>query len=165
MPTIAKIVPCLWFDTQAEEAVTFYVGIFEKSRIRSITRYGDEGREVHGQKPGTVMTVAFEIEGVAFTALNGGPHFRFNEAISLQVMCETQEQIDRYWSKLSAGGDETAQRCGWLKDRYGLSWQVVPAVLAEYLADEDPARAGRVMTAMLGMKKLEIEALKDAHAG
>ena len=165
MPTIRTIVPCLWFDTQAEEAATFYVSVFERSRIERVARYGEEGQAVHGRKPGTVMTVAFELAGQPFTALNGGPHFKFNEAISLQVMCETQDEIDRFWSKLSAGGDEKAQQCGWLKDRFGLSWQIVPVVLPDLLGDPDPAKAGRAMKPMLAMKKLDIAKLKQAHAG
>ncbi len=165
MPTIRKIIPCLWFDSQAEEAAKFYVSVFERSRITGITRYGTEGQEVHGGKPGSVLTVAFELDGQPFTALNGGPLFRFTEAVSFQVMCETQDEIDRYWSKLSAGGDEKAQQCGWLKDQYGLSWQVVPAVLPALIGDPDPAKAGRVMKALLPMKKLDIQALKQAHAG
>jgi predicted 3-demethylubiquinone-9 3-methyltransferase (glyoxalase superfamily) len=164
MPTIQKIIPCLWFDSEAEEAAQFYVSVFERSRVGRVTHYGEEGQEVHGRKAGSVMTVAFELEGVPFTALNGGPHFKFNEAISLQVMCETQDEIDRYWSKLSAGGDEKAQQCGWLKDRYGLSWQIVPALLPDLLADPDQANAGRVMNAMLKMKKLDIAKLKQAYA-
>lgn len=165
MPTIQKIIPCLWFDSQAEEAAKFYVSVFERARIVRITRYGEEGQEVHGQKPGSIMTVAFELDGEPFTALNGGPHFKFNEAISLQVMCETQDEIDRYWGKLSAGGDETAQQCGWLKDRYGLSWQIVPALLPDLVGDPDRVKAGRVMKALLKMKKLDITTLKQAHAG
>jgi len=165
MPTIRRIIPCLWFDSQAEEAAKFYVSIFERSRITGLTRYGTEGQEIHGGKPGSVLTVAFELDGEPFTALNGGPLFRFTEAVSFQVMCETQAEIDRYWSKLSAGGDEKAQQCGWLKDKYGLSWQVVPAVLPALIGDPDPAKAGRVMKALLPMKKLDIQALKQAHAG
>ena len=165
MATIQKITPCLWFDEQAEEAVNFYISVFKNSRIVTVSRYGEAGREVHGKPPGTVMTVAFELDGQAFTALNGGPIFKFNEAVSFQVMCETQEEIDRFWAKLSAGGDEKAQQCGWLKDKFGLSWQIVPAVLAGLLADRDPVKAGRVMKAMLKMKKLEIAALKKAYAG
>ena len=153
MPTIRKIIPCLWFDSQAEEAAKFYVSVFERSSITGITRYGTEGQEIHGGKPGSVLTVAFELDGQPFTALNGGPLFRFTEAVSFQVMCETQDEIDRYWSKLSAGGDEKAQQCGWLKDQYGLSWQVVPAVLPALIGDPDPAKAGRVMKALLPMKK------------
>jgi predicted 3-demethylubiquinone-9 3-methyltransferase (glyoxalase superfamily) len=165
MPTIRKIIPCLWFDSQAEEAAKFYVSIFERSRITGLSHYGKEGQEVHGGKPGSVLTVAFELDGQPFTALNGGPLFHFTEAISFQVMCETQDEIDRYWSKLSAGGDEKAQQCGWLKDKFGLSWQVVPAVLPALIGDPDPAKAGRVMKALLPMKKLDIQALKQAHAG
>jgi predicted 3-demethylubiquinone-9 3-methyltransferase (glyoxalase superfamily) len=165
MPTIRKIIPCLWFDGQAEEAAKFYVSVFERSRITRLTHYGEEGQEVHGRRPGSVMTVAFELDGEPFTALNGGPLFKFNEAISLQVMCETQEEIDRYWSQLSAGGDEKAQQCGWLKDKYGLSWQIVPADLPDLFDDRDPARAGRVMKALLTMKKLDIRALRQAYAG
>jgi len=165
MPCVQRITPCLWFDTQAEEAVRFYTSIFRNSRIVSISRYGAAGHEVHGMPAGTVLTVAFELEGQAFTALNGGPVFKFNEAISLQVGCETQEEVDYYWERLSAGGDERAQQCGWLKDRYGLSWQVVPSVLIAMIQDPDPARAGRAMTAMLQMKKLDIDKLKRAVAG
>jgi len=165
MPVVQKITPCLWFDGQAEEAVGFYTAIFGNSRIVSVSRYGEAGREVHGQKPGTVLTVAFELDGQAFTALNGGPVFKFNEAISLQVSCETQEEVDYYWERLSAGGDERAQQCGWLKDRYGVSWQVVPTVLIAMIQDPDPARAGKAMTAMLQMKKLDIDKLKRAVAG
>jgi predicted 3-demethylubiquinone-9 3-methyltransferase (glyoxalase superfamily) len=166
MATIqTKIIPCLWFDNQAEEAARFYASVFDRSRITKVTHYGEEGKEVHGQKPGTVMTVAFELAGVPFTALNGGPHFKFSEAISLQVMCENQDEIDRFWSKLSAGGDEKAQQCGWLKDKYGLSWQIVPAGLPEMVGDDDPKKAGRTMNAMLKMKKLDIAKLEQAHAG
>ncbi len=165
MPTIRTIIPCLWFDDQAEEAANFYVSVFERSRIERVTRYGREGQEIHGRKPGTVMTVAFELAGQPFTALNGGPIFKFNEAVSLQVMCETQDEIDRHWTKLSAGGDAAAQQCGWLKDRFGLSWQVVPVVLADLIGDPDPAKAGRAMKAMLAMKKLDIAKLQQAYAG
>jgi predicted 3-demethylubiquinone-9 3-methyltransferase (glyoxalase superfamily) len=165
MATFQRIIPCLWFDDRAEEAAAFYVSVFERSRIGRISRYGEEGHDVHGRQAGTVMTVAFELDGVPFTALNGGPHFKFNEAISLQVMCETQAEIDRYWEKLSAGGDPKAQQCGWLKDRFGLSWQVVPAILPDMVADRDQAKAGRVVNALLKMKKLDIAALKKAAAG
>jgi predicted 3-demethylubiquinone-9 3-methyltransferase (glyoxalase superfamily) len=165
MPTIHQIVPCLWFDRQAEDAATFYVYVFERSRIKRVSRYTEAGREVHGQKPGSVMVVDFELEGQPFTALNGGPQFKFNEAISLQVMCETQSVVDAYWEKLTSGGDEKAQQCGWLKDKFGVSWQIVPAILPELLVDPDSARAGRTMNAMLKMKKLDIEALKKAHSG
>ena len=162
MPVIQKIAPCLWFDDQAEEAVEFYMGIFRNSKMVRVSRYGEAGREVHGKPAGTVMAVAFELEGQAFTALNGGPMFTFNEAISFQVACETQEEVDHYWAKLSEGGDEKAQQCGWLKDRFGVSWQVVPTLLIEMLSGPDAAKAQRATKAMLQMKKLDIEALKLA---
>ena len=165
MPAIHSIVPCLWFDGQAEEAATFYTSVFPRSRIVRVSRYPEAGHEVHGREAGSVMTVAFELDGQPFTALNGGPHFKFNEAISLQVMCETQDEMDRYWTQLSAGGDEKAQQCGWLKDKFGLSWQVVPALMADLVGDRDPAKAGRVMVAMLKMKKLDLAKLKEAHRG
>ena len=164
MPTFQRITPCLWFDDQAEEAAKFYTSIFKNSKITSITRYGEAGREVHGRPPGSVMVAAFELDGQAFTALNGGAIFRFNEAISLQVHCETQEEVDHYWKKLSAGGDPAAQQCGWLKDKYGLSWQVVPKILLELLSDSDPAKSQRAMTAILQMKKINIAELKRAVA-
>jgi predicted 3-demethylubiquinone-9 3-methyltransferase (glyoxalase superfamily) len=165
MATLQKIIPCLWFDGQAEEAATFYVSVFERSRITRVAHYAEQGQEVHGRKPGSVMTVAFELDGMPFTALNGGPQFTFNQAISLQVMCETQEEIDRYWSKLGAGGDAKAQQCGWLRDKYGLAWQIVPGILPDLVGDRDLAKAGRVMGAILKMKKLDIATLKKAHAG
>src|SRR5713226_10585420 len=165
MRVVQKITPCLWFDDRAEEAVEFYTSIFENSKIVNVARYGEAGHDVHGKPAGTVMTVAFELDGLAFTALNGGPMFKFNEAISFQVNCETQEEVDYYWDKLSEGGDERAQQCGWLKDKYGVSWQVVPTVLPKLLNDPDPAKSQRAMTAMLQMKKLDIDALKRAHAG
>jgi predicted 3-demethylubiquinone-9 3-methyltransferase (glyoxalase superfamily) len=162
---IRKISPCLWFDNQGEEAAKFYTGIFKNSRIVNIARYGEAGREVHGRPAGSVMTVAFELDGQRFTALNGGPIFKFNEAVSFQVDCETQEEVDYYWDKLSDGGDKKAQQCGWLKDKYGPSWQIVPRVLIDMMSDSDPARSGRAMTAMLQMKKIDIAALKRAYAG
>lgn len=164
MPRVQRIAPCLWFDSQAEEAAKFYTGIFENSRIGKIARYGEAGREVHGRPPGSVMTVAFELDGQPFTALNGGPIFKFNEAVSLQVNCETQKEVDYYWERLSAGGDPQAQQCGWLKDKYGVSWQVVPTALPELLTDRDTAKSQRAMTAMLKMKKLDIDQLKRAAA-
>lgn len=160
-----KITPCLWFDTQAEEAARFYCGIFPNSQIRHISHYGEAGHEIHRKPAGSVLTVAFELDGQGFTALNGGPDFRFNEAISLQVGCATQEELDRYWDKLSAGGDQAAQQCGWLKDKYGLSWQIVPAALTEMMCDADPEKSGRVMAALLQMKKLDIATLKRAYDG
>lgn len=165
MPTMQKITPCLWFDDQAEEAARFYTAIFENSRIGTIARYGEAGREFHGKPPGSVMTVAFELDGHPFTALNGGPVFKFNEAISFQINCETQEELDHFWDKLSQGGDAKAQQCGWLKDRFGVSWQVLPAVLPQLMGGDDPAASQRVMTALLQMKKLDIAELKRAYAG
>ena len=156
-----KITPFLWFDNQAEEAAKFYISVFKNSRITRVTRYGDGGP---GPK-GTVMTVAFELDGQAFTALNGGPMFKFNEAISFQVNCETQADVDYYWDKLSEGGDKQAQQCGWLKDKYGVSWQVVPRVLLEMIQDPDSQKSQRAMEAMLKMKKIDIQALKRAYAG
>ena len=165
MPKIQKITPCLWFDTQAEEAAKFYTSVFDNSRIVNTVRYGEAGYEIHKRPPGMVMTVEFELSGQTFTALNGGPMFKFNEAVSLQIMCDTQREVDYYWEKLSQGGDKNAQQCGWLKDRFGLSWQVVPTVLPKMLADPDPETSERVMTAVLKMKKLDIDALKRAYAG
>ena len=164
MQHMQRITPCLWFDDQAEEAAEFYVGIFPNSRIGRIARYGEAGREIHGKPPGTVMTVAFELDGNPFTALNGGPVFKFNEAISLQVNCASQKEVDHYWEKLSAGGDEQAQQCGWLKDKYGVSWQIVPTALPELLSNPDPKKSQRAMQAMLQMKKIDIETLRRASA-
>jgi len=155
----------LWFDDQADEAVKFYTGIFRNSRITNVARYGEAGHEIHGKPAGTVMVVAFELDGQGFTALNGGPIFKFNEAISFQVDCETQEEVDYYWEKLSEGGDEKAQQCGWLKDKYGVSWQIVPTVLPGMISDPDSAKSQRAMKAMLQMKKLDIDALRRAYAG
>lgn len=159
-----KITPCLWFDHQAEEAAAFYTGIFPNSRITSVSRFPDAGQEVHGQPAGSVMTVSFELDGQPFVALNGGPAFHFSEAVSLQIHCVDQADVDYYWDQLSAGGDERAQQCGWLKDRYGLSWQVVPTVLLALMQHPDPATTRRVMQALLQMKKLDIEGLKQAAA-
>jgi len=164
MATIHRIAPCLWFDHQAEEAARFYTGIFKDSRIVSISRYGAAGHEIHGRPAGSVMTVAFELQAQPFMALNGGPQFKFNEAISLQIHCETQEELDYYWSRLTAGGDLTAQQCGWLKDRYGVSWQVLPVALLEMMKQLGE-RADRVMTALLRMAKLDVAALKRAYDG
>lgn len=157
------ITPCLWFDSEAEEAARFYTSIFKNSRIGKIARYGKEGFDIHGRPEGTVMTVEFEINGQTFTALNGGPVFKFNEAISLQVHCDSQEELDLYWEKLSAGGDKNAQQCGWLKDKYGLSWQIVPAILPRLITDADAAKSERVMKALLQMKKLDIKRLQQAY--
>jgi predicted 3-demethylubiquinone-9 3-methyltransferase (glyoxalase superfamily) len=158
-----KITPCLWFDTPAEDAAKFYTSIFDNSRIRHVSRYGKAGREVHGKEAGSVMVVEFEIDGQVFTALNGGPQFKFDEAVSFQVMCETQAEIDYFWSKLSAGGKEGP--CGWLKDKFGLSWQVVPSALLQMMSDADGAKQDRIMNAVLKMKKFDIAHLKQAYAG
>jgi len=165
MPKIQKINPCLWFDNQAEEAAKFYVSVFEGSKIGRISRYGEAGKETHKKPAGSVMTVEFELDGHPFTALNGGPDFKFNEAISFMVHCETQAQIDYFWEKLGAGGDPAAQVCGWLKDRFGVSWQITPAEMGAWMADPDRAKAERTMTALLTMKKLDLAALKKAHDG
>ena len=153
-----RITLFLWFDNKAEEAARFYTTLFKNSKIESISRYGKEGFDIHGQKEGTVMTVSFSINGQSFTALNGGPIFKFNEAISLQVFCDNQAEIDHYWNKLSEGGEEG--QCGWLKDKFGLSWQVIPAILPELL--RNPTKSGRVTEAFLKMKKFDIEKLKNA---
>jgi predicted 3-demethylubiquinone-9 3-methyltransferase (glyoxalase superfamily) len=162
MQNIRKISPCLWFEKQGEEAARFYTAIFKNSKITEISRYGEVGKEIHGQQPGSVMTVAFELDGQSFTALNGGPVFKFNEAISFQVDCADQEEVDYFWNKLSEGGDPNAQQCGWLKDKFGVSWQVVPTILPELLNDPDHENSQRVMSAVLQMKKIDIEALKRA---
>ena len=156
-----KITPFLWFDDKAEEAVSFYTSIFKNSKIVKIARYGDAGAQVSGRPKGTVMIVAFQLDGQEFMALNGGPQFKFTEAISFVVNCQTQEEVDEYWEKLSAGGQEV--QCGWLKDKYGLSWQIVPTILGEMLSDPDPKKAERVMKAMLQMKKIDIKGLKQAY--
>lgn len=165
MATFDKITPCLWFDDQGEAAATFYVATFPNSKINHVSYYGEAGKETHGRPPGSVLSVAFELDGQTFTALNGGPIFRFTEAISLQIHCDNQAEIDHFWETLSAGGDPKAQQCGWLRDKYGLSWQVVPTALPSLLADPDRAKAGRAMTAMMQMKKLDIAALQRAAAG
>jgi predicted 3-demethylubiquinone-9 3-methyltransferase (glyoxalase superfamily) len=158
-----KIIPCLWFDDKAQEAVKFYASIFKNSNIGDVICYGKEGYEIHGREAGTVMTVDFEIEGQKFVALNGGPIFKFNEAISFQVHCETQKEVDYYWEKLSEGGDEKAQQCGWLKDKYGISWQIVPIVLGKMLQDKDAKKSQRVMKTLLQMHKLDIQTLRQAY--
>ena len=156
-----KITPFLWFDDKAEEAVNHYVSIFRNSRILGVSRYGDAGSKVSGREKGTVMTVAFELEGQPFVALNGGPVFTFSPAVSFVVSCETQQEIDELWEKLSAGGE--MEECGWLKDKYGVSWQVVPAIIGEMMSDPDPVKSERVMQALLQMKKLDIAGLKKAY--
>ena len=162
MPRIAqKITPFLWFDNQAEEAVNFYTSIFENSKIGSAARYDEEGSKAAGRPKGSVMTVAFQLAGQDFLALNGGPVFKFSEAVSFVVNCESQKEVDHFWEKLSAGGEEV--QCGWLKDKFGLSWQVVPTVLSEMLQDKDAQKAKRVMAAMLKMKKIDIAELRRAY--
>ena len=156
-----KINPCLWFDDKAEEAAKFYVSIFKNSKLGNITRYGEAGAEVSGRPTGSVMTVTFEIGGQEFVALNGGPHFKFSEAISFMVKCETQKEIDEMWEKLSQGGKEG--QCGWLKDKYGLSWQIVSPVWDEMLRDKDVKKSERVMKAILQMSKPDIKTLKQAY--
>ncbi|MDB6095383.1 MAG: 3-demethylubiquinone-9 3-methyltransferase family protein [Verrucomicrobia bacterium] len=163
--SIQTIVPCLWFNDNGEEAARFYAGIFKNSKITAIARYTDAGKEHHGHKEGDVMTVEFQLAGQTFVALNGGPHFKFNEAISLQVMCDTQAQVDHYWDKLKKGGDSKAQMCGWLKDRFGVSWQIVPRMLPALMLGKDPDKRQRAMAAMMKMKKLNISALKRAAGG
>jgi predicted 3-demethylubiquinone-9 3-methyltransferase (glyoxalase superfamily) len=160
-----KITTCLWFDSNAEEAVAFYTTVFKNSKIKDTTRYGEAGKEIHGKPAGSVLTIAFELEGREFLALNGGPLFKFNEAISLIVNCETQQEIDYYWERLKQGGDERAQQCGWLKDKFGVSWQVVPTALQKMITDPDSAKVQRVMQALFPMKKLDVNALKRAYEG
>jgi predicted 3-demethylubiquinone-9 3-methyltransferase (glyoxalase superfamily) len=158
----SKINPCLWFDTQAEDAAKFYCSVFKDSRMGRISRYVEEGQEIHGKPAGSVMAVEFELEGQKFAALNGGPHFKFNQAISFQIHCKDQQEVDYFWTKLSEGGGEGP--CGWLKDKFGLSWQVVPDVLFEMLMDPDQAKVKRVTKAFLQMKKFDIAELKRAFA-
>jgi predicted 3-demethylubiquinone-9 3-methyltransferase (glyoxalase superfamily) len=165
MQISSRISPCLWFDSQAEEAARFYIGIFKNSRVVFISRYGKAGREIHGRPPGSVMAVSFLLDGEPFTALNGGPVFKFNEAISFQVRCDTQEEIDDFWDKLGEGGDETARQCGWLKDKFGVSWQVIPRAIDQMMSSEEPERSERVMAALLKMKKLDLEQLQRAYRG
>lgn len=162
MARLAIIQPCLWFDDQAEEAARFYTGIFPDSAIGTITRYTDVGQEHHGKPVGSVLTVAFTLAGQPFVALNGGPVFRFNEALSLQVLCETQDEVDHYWHHLTEGNPAAAMECGWLKDRFGLPWQVVPVRLTELLADPDAEVVRRVTRAMFAMQKMDIASLERA---
>ncbi len=157
------ITPFLWFDSQAEEAANFYVSIFEDAAVTSVSRYGEAGKEIHGRPPGSAMVVNFRLRGQAFMALNGGPHFTFSEAVSFMVHCATQAEVDHFWARLGEGG--APGRCGWLKDRYGISWQIVPDRLGALLQDEDRAAAGRAMNAMLAMGKIDIAALERAFAG
>jgi predicted 3-demethylubiquinone-9 3-methyltransferase (glyoxalase superfamily) len=159
-----KITPFLWFNDQAEEAVKFYVSIFKQSKILKIARYNEAARKASGRPKDSVMTIEFELDGQRFLALNGGPNFKFNEAISFVVHCETQAELDRFWKKLSADGGQEIE-CGWLKDKYGVAWQIVPAILGDLVSDPDPEKSQRVMQALLKMKKLDIKKLKSAHAG
>jgi predicted 3-demethylubiquinone-9 3-methyltransferase (glyoxalase superfamily) len=157
-----KITPCLWFDDKAEEAMYFYVSIFKNSKVGYVTHYGDEGAKISGRPKGSVMTVTFELDGQEFMALNGGPQFTFSEAVSFIINCESQEEVDELWEKLSEGGEKGP--CGWLKDKYGLSWQIVPTVLSEMMQDKNPEKTNRVMGALLQMKKLDIKRLQQAYA-
>jgi predicted 3-demethylubiquinone-9 3-methyltransferase (glyoxalase superfamily) len=160
-----KIRSNLWFDTEAEEAARYYTSIFKDSKLGGITRYGNVGQEIHGKPEGSIMTVEFELNGQSFVALNGGPNFKFNEAVSFEIVCEDQAEVDYYWEKLTAGGDPDAQQCGWLKDKYGLSWQVVPRGWEDMFNDPDRSKSGRAMEAMFQMKKLDIAALERAFNG
>ncbi|GGA06540.1 VOC family protein [Dyella caseinilytica] len=157
-----RITPFLWFNDNAEEAAHFYVSVFENSRILSSTRYGKEAARASGQREGLIMTIAFELDGQKLTALNGGPSFSFTPAVSLVVNCHSQDEVNHYWNQLSSGGDPAAQRCGWLKDRFGLSWQIVPTQLIDYLSQPDPAKAQKAMQAMLKMKKIDLAVLQEA---
>ena len=163
MAKLQRISPCLWFDNQAEEAAQYYTGIFKNSSIKTITRYSSAGFETHKKQPGSVMVVRFELDGQLFSALNGGPDFKFNEAVSLEIHCETQEEIDYYWQRLTAGGDPAAQICGWLKDRYGVSWQVVPANVDKLFEDPESPGTQRAMEALMKMKKIDMAELQEAH--
>ena len=165
MAITQRITTTLWFDNNAEEAVNYYVSIFKNSSRGRVSYYSEEGHDIHKMPAGAIMTIEFELDGKRFTALNGGPIFKFNEALSLVINCDTQEEIDYYWDKLTAGGDEQAQQCGWLKDKFGLSWQVVPTILAEMMADADQAKADRVMRAFMPMKKFDIATLQHAYDG
>ena len=162
MATTQKITSNLWFDNQAEDAARFYTSIFKNSSIGRISRYGKEGYEIHGRPEGSVMTVEFWLDEQGFVALNGGPHFKFNEAVSFIINCEDQQEVDHYWNNLTQGGDEKAQVCGWLKDKFGLSWQVVPKILPELVNDADPEKAGKAMKSMMQMKKIDIATLEKA---
>ena len=165
MPNFQRISPFLWFDSQAEEAAKFYVGSFKNSKLGKVSRYTEAGQEIHGRKPGSVMTIDFELEGQQYTAINGGPMFKFTEAISFMVHCDNQEEVDYYWDKLTQDSDPQTHQCGWLKDKFGVSWQVVPKQLFELMNDPDRAKAARATQAMLQMKKLDIEKMKQAAAG
>jgi predicted 3-demethylubiquinone-9 3-methyltransferase (glyoxalase superfamily) len=165
MARVQKITPCLWFDHQAEQAAKFYVSIFGESGIDTVTRYGNDSAEKLGKAAGSVLTVTFRLEGQSFTALNGGPRFPLSPAFSLVVHCESQDEIDRYWEKLGAGGDPTWQACGWLQDKFGLSWQIVPEAFLAMMTGNDPIKTDRAMNAMMRMKKLDLPALQRAYEG
>lgn len=165
MSTVQRIAACLWFDGQAEQAANYYVSVFPNSRIRQVARYPAVGQDIHGHAEGTVMTVDFELDGTPFTALNGGATFRLSEAVSFQVMCANQQEVDYYWERLGQGGDPAAQVCGWLKDQFGLSWQIVPTVLPGMVADYQSEASKRAFAAMMQMKKMDIAALERAYAG
>jgi predicted 3-demethylubiquinone-9 3-methyltransferase (glyoxalase superfamily) len=165
MASIKSMANCLWFDGQAEDAAKYYVSIFPNSRITQITHYGKAGQDEHQKEPGSVLTVSFELDGSRFVGLNGGPNFKFNEAISFEIGCDTQQDIDYFWNKLTAGGDPAAQVCGWLKDKYGVSWQVVPTIMYQMLEGSPTPASERVMAAMMKMKKLDLATLEQAFAG
>lgn len=165
MPTPQRIQPCLWFDHQAEEAARFYADIFPNSSVGLITHYSDVGQKEHGRQPGSVMTVSFTLDGQAMLGLNGGPLFKFNPAVSLMINCDTQDEIDHYWQRLGEGGDPAAQQCGWLADRYGVSWQVTPRLWEQFHTSANTAGARRAMQALMGMKKLDIAQLQAAFDG
>ena len=164
MKNAQKITPCLVFDGQAEQAARFYVSVFKNSKITRMTHYSEAGQEIHGQQPGSVLTVEFELDGQPFIGLNG-PQFKFSEAISFTILCDTQQEVDHYWNNLKEGGDEQAQQCGWLKDKFGVSWQVTPRVVFEMLSSPDAAKSQRFMAALMQMKKLDIAALQRAYDG
>ena len=165
MAQVQRITPFLWFDTQADEAAKFYTSVFKNSRIVRVSKYPNAGQEAHHKPAGSIMTVDFEIEGQRFTAINAGPEFKFTEAVSFVVHCKNQEEIDYFWEKLGAGGDPKAQQCGWLKDRYGLSWQVTPEILLDMINDRDEEARTRAFSAMMKMKKINVAELKRAFAG
>ncbi len=165
MSVTTRIRPCLWFDSQAEEAANFYVSVFPNSRIVKIAHYGEAGVDVHGRPPGSVMTVEFELDGTPIIALNGGPIFQFSPAVSLEVHCDSQAEIDHYWARLSEGGEPAAQQCGWLADRWGMSWQIVPRGFADMIPETPTPASERAFSAMLGMKKLDWAALQRAYEG
>jgi predicted 3-demethylubiquinone-9 3-methyltransferase (glyoxalase superfamily) len=165
MATMKKMTSCLWFDKEAEDAAKYYTSIFKNAKINRIARYGKEGQDIHGGKEGAVMTVEFELEGQQFLGLNGGPHFKFNEAVSFVINCDTQEEIDYYWEKLGKGGDPKSQQCGWLKDKFGLSWQVTPSIMGDMFNESPTDRTERVMKVMMQMKKLDIKELQKAYDG